>query len=201
MILDTRELAKQAASQVTSLHAAARANAARTITRLLQAQRGEALVGQSISTEQADKYLLWHAILGCKGDDSLRTTLTNSLGHGSVQVPHDAGCNFGLCEFCNTQKLVAQPHHDASHHASYFGERVLVDDLGPLNVPCLVTGARYVRKFTDEATGLRAAYPLTQYNSAETVAVIKMFMGDHAHPSASSLGGRPHPSGKSNWIA
>ena len=175
----TRELAQKAAYQVTRLHAAARANATRTIERL-QAQHGSALLGQSISTEQADKYLLWHAILGCKGDDSLRTTLTNSLGHGSVRVPHDAGGNFGLCEYCHTQKLIAQPHPDASHHASHFGGRVLVDDLGPFSVPCLVTGARYVRKFTDEATGLRAAYPLTQYNSAETVAVVKMYMGDHA---------------------
>ena len=176
----TRELALEASAQIVRMHAAARAHAARTITRLVQARRGGALVGQPISTEQADKYLLWHAILGCKGDETLRTTLTNSSGHGSVQVPHDAGRNFGLCDFCNTQKLVAQPHPDATHHASYFGQRVLIDDLGPFKKGCILTGAKYVRKFTDEATGFRAAYPLTQYNSEETMAVVKMFMGDHA---------------------
>ena len=46
----------------------------------------------------------------------------------------------------------------------------------------MVTGAKWVRKFIDEATNLWAAYPVVEYNSAEAVAIIKfkMFMGDHA---------------------
>jgi hypothetical protein len=38
-----------------------------------------------------------------------------------------------------------------------------------------------VRKFVDEATNFWAAYPVVNYNSAEAVEIVKMFMGDYAH--------------------
>ena len=148
---------------------------------VIAAKRAEfGLVGQAITTEQADKFLKYSSIFGCKGDESVHTTLTNSTGHGSVQVPRDASKHFGLCEYTNTYKNVAKPHHDSTHRASYFGEKVLIDDLGPFPSPCIVTGAKYARKFTDEATGWWAIYPVVQFNSDETVAIVKQYMGDHA---------------------
>ena len=53
---------------------------------------------------QADKFLKYQSIFGCKGDESVHTTLTNSIGHGPVQVPRDASNHFGLCECSNTYK-------------------------------------------------------------------------------------------------
>ena len=62
---------------------------------------------------------------------------------------------------------------------------MLFDDLGPFPTPCLVTGARWVRKFTDDGghQPLRCVklYPVVEYNASETVAIVKIFMGDHAY--------------------
>ena len=58
---------------------------------------------------------------------------------------------------------------------------MLFEDLGPYPTLCVATGARWVRKFMDEAINLWVAYPITKYDSAEAVAIIKIFMGDHAH--------------------
>ena len=122
-----------------------------------------------------------HAVFGCKAADSLRFTLANSSGHDATQLPHDVGSHFGECDFCNGYKLIAQPHTAASSHATAFGGRVFIDDLGPLPTACIISGGKYVRKFTDEATNIWAPYPVKDYHSAETVAIVKMFMGDHAH--------------------
>ena len=86
-----------------------------------------------------------------------------------------------MCDFCNAYKLIAQPHPTASSHTHRFGQRVLFDDLGPYPTPCVATGARWVRKFVDKAANLWVAYPIIKYGSAEAVAIIKIFMGDHAH--------------------
>ena len=172
-----RELALEAAPSIRQMHHEARSDAA---AHLQRHRSGQALVGQAITADQADKFLKWHAILGCPGNESLRTTLSNSQGHGQVQVPHDAASQFGLCDFCNTYKIIAQPHPPATSHAEYFGGRIEIDDMGPFPTPCIVTGAKYARKFTDEATGYRVIYPIVDYNAAETVAIVKMFMGDHA---------------------
>ena len=56
----------------------------------------------------------------------------------------------------------------------------------PFPTPCLVTGARWVRKFTDDGGHqpfIRCVklYPVVEYNAAETVAIVKIFMGDHAY--------------------
>ena len=138
-------------------------------------------MGQAITKVQAEKFLKYQSIFGCKGDESVHTTLTNSIGHDPVQVPRDASKHFGLCEYSNTYKNVAKPHHDATNRAAYFGQLVLIDDLGPFPEKCIVTGAKYARKFTDEATGWWAIYPVVDFNSAETVAIVKQYMGDHAH--------------------
>ena len=178
-LFNTRDAAQAAAQAVFVLHddAVQRAKA------VLAAKRAEfGLVGQAITTEQADKFMKYSSIFGCKGDESVHTTLTNSTGHGPVQVPRDASKNFGMCEYANTYKNVAKPHHNANNHrASRFGEKVLVDDLGPFPEPCIVTGARYARKFTDEATGWWAIYPVSEFNAEGTKIMVKQFMGDHAH--------------------
>ena len=96
--------------------------------------------------------------------ETLRFTLANSLGHDGTQLPVNVGAQFSACEFCNAYKLIAQPHAASHTHASVFGGRVLIDDLGPFPVKCIVTGATYVRKFTDEATNHWAAYPIVLYN-------------------------------------
>ena len=126
-----------------------------------------------------DKFLKYTSIFGCKGDESVHTTLSNSTGHGPVQVPRDASKHFSLCEYTNTYKNVAKPHHDSTNHAT--GEKVLIDDLGPFPEKCIITGARYARKFTDEATGWWAVYPVVDFNAEETVQIVKQFMGDHAY--------------------
>jgi len=173
----TYAAAQAAANAVFNMHHKA-VSRARQLIATKRAEYG--LVGQAISKEQADKFLKYHAIFGCKGDDSVHTTLANSTGHGSVQVPRDAAKSFGLCEYANTYKNVAMPHHDSTNRATFFGEKVLVDDLGPFPEKCIVTGAQYARKFTDEATGFWAVYPVIIFNANETVAIIKQFMGDHA---------------------
>ena len=170
-----------AAQAIRRMHGAAQRCAVDTYQRVARGSAGTALVGVSINPAQADKYLKWYAIMGCQASESLHFTLTNSKGHGSIPLPHDAASHFGECDFSNTYKLIAQPHKASTNHATRFGERVLFDDLGPFPVPCPVTGARWVRKFTDEATNLYAAYPVVDYNSEEVVATVKMFMGDHAH--------------------
>ena len=180
-IFTRSEDAWAAAQTIGQLHAAAQRSARDTYERAAQNSAGTALVGVSINPAQADKYLKWYAIMGCQASESLHFTLTNSKGHGSITLPHDAANYFGECDFSNAYKLIAQPHTASTKHATRFGERVLFDDLGPFTTPCLITGARWVRKFTDEATNLYSAYPVVNYTSAEVVSIIKMYMGDHAH--------------------
>ena len=180
-IFTQREHAETAAPSVARMHAAARREACATYDRAARGSAGTALVGVAINQAQADKFLQWHATMGCQASESMLFTLKNATGHGSIQVPYNAAEQFGQCDFCNLHKLIAEPHPASLAHAARFGERVLFDDLGPFPVPCLITGARWVRKFTDEATNLYAAYPIVAYDSAEAVAVIKIFMGDHAY--------------------
>ena len=177
-LFTTRGAAEAAAFSVVTMHTGA-VERARDVISSKRAEFG--LVGQAITKVQAEKFLKYQSIFGCKGDESVHTTLTNSIGHGPVQVPRDASKHFGLCEYSNTYKNVAKPHHDATNRSAYFGQLVLIDDLGPFPEKCIVTGARYARKFTDEATGWWAIYPVVEFNSAETVAIVKQYMGDHAH--------------------
>ena len=177
-LFTTLEAAQGAAHTIFMLHhdAVQRAEA------VIAAKRAEfGLIGQAITTEQVDKFLKYTSIFGCKGDESVHTTLSNSTGHGPVQVPRDASKHFSLCEYTNTYKNVAKPHHDSTNHATCFGEKVLIDDLGPFPEKCIITGARYARKFTDEATGWWAVYPVVDFNAEETVQIVKQFMGDHAY--------------------
>ena len=180
-IFTSADEARAAAQTIVRMHGAAQRVALDTYQRAAQGHAGTALVGVSINPAQADKYLKWYAIMGCQAPESLHFTLNNSKGHGNISLPHDAASHFGECDFSNAYKLIAQPHKATTTHATRFGERVLFDDLGPFPTPCPVTGARWVRKFTDEATNLYAAYPVVDYTSAEVVATVKMFMGDHAH--------------------
>ena len=48
-----------------------------------------ALVDVAINSAQADKYLKFHAIMGCQAAESMQFTLANSKGHGAIQVPHE----------------------------------------------------------------------------------------------------------------
>ena len=81
---------------------------------------------------------------------------------------------------CNSFKMTGVEHAAAGVHASQFGERVLVDDLGPFPVKCIVSGALYCRKYTDEATGMWAFYAVRQFTSEGTIQVTKEYMGDHS---------------------
>ena len=49
----------------------------------------KALVDVAINSAQADKYLKFHAIMGCQAAESMQFTLANSKGHGAIQVPHE----------------------------------------------------------------------------------------------------------------
>ena len=95
-IFTRREYAEAAAPSVANMHAAAQREARATYDRAAQSSAGTALtlatalVGVSINPEQADKFLKYHAIMGCQAADSMRFTLSNSKGHGPIQVPHDA---------------------------------------------------------------------------------------------------------------
>ena len=122
-----REKAELSARRIVNIHMVAQREARTTYERAAQGSAGTALVGVAISPAQADKYLRYHAIMGCQADESMRYTLSNSKGHGPIQVPHDAAAQFNQCNFCNEYKLTAKPHPPSSSRADRFGKRVLFD--------------------------------------------------------------------------
>ena len=139
-----------------------------------------ALLGASCTDAQADKWLQFHGVFGCMNEDRVRATLLNSTGHGFTMLPPGISKLFGECKICNSFKMTGVEHAAAGVHASQFGERVLVDDLGPFPVKCIVSGALYCRKYTDEATGMWAFYAVRQFTSEGTIQVTKEYMGDHS---------------------
>ena len=85
-IFTRREYAEAAAPSVANMHAAAQREARATYDRAARGSAGTALVGVAINSAQADKYLKFHAIMGCQAAESMQFTLANSKGHGAIQV-------------------------------------------------------------------------------------------------------------------
>ena len=123
-LFTTRDAAAAASFSVVTMHAGA-VERARAVIASKRAEFG--LVGQVITKVQADKFLKYQSIFSARVTRACIPPLPTPSAMALCRChARDASKHFGLCEYSNTYKNVAKPHHDATNRA-----RCLLRSAGP----------------------------------------------------------------------
>ena len=117
------------------------------------------LVSNKACLTNVDDYMLWHHRLGHPSRQTLLSMpkFVNGID-GTKLMLTDVDCK---CAACIQAKATRQPFGNAENRATATIERVHMDLCGPMPIPSLGGGARYVLTFIDDYSRYATIYFLT----------------------------------------